>query len=612
MRFLATLFAACALLFAAAPAAAKSYAVDRIENDVVVDSDGTLRITEQITFRYKGRYKFAYRNIPLKPGERLSDVRVSEGGTEYVQSRSKRAGNFRVEPREGEQRITWYYRARNESRTFTIRYALSGSAKRHPDVAEVYVQFVGDQWDRPIGEVRSRLHLPDGVDPADVRAWAQGPLHGSVSGVGTRELVFAVAPLPAHTFWEGRVVMSQNTFGALPVVGTVPRLETILAEEAAWVREANLRRESDRLRAAEEAREAAEREAKRIPFLIIASGLGVLAMGVWFLIYLPHGKPHEVSPRTAPGEVPGAPSPALLSYLLHRSVRTPAVVATLLDLAQRGYFEIREKPVVRSGSLGRSSTESDFLFERTKKNASDLAPHESDLLSVLLSEAGGAQGFSMSQLKRVAGKNPTAFHRWFAAWSKRVQEAGTRAQWFEPYPVLPMALNAIMGVAVAIAGLFMCAYTDSPVGIPAIIGGVLQAFLTGALARRTPEGQRLSLEWSTFKRHLQSIAKGNGPVTLDSRSWGRYLAAAVVFGMHKEVLPSLRFAGGDGRDGVYPVWFHAVVFSDSRHGHSNLGASLTSMVDAVSSSVTSVSGTSGGGASAGGGGGSGGGGGGAG
>jgi uncharacterized membrane protein len=197
------------------------------------------------------------------------------------------------------------------------------------------------------------------------------------------------------------------------------------------------------------------------------------------------------------------------------------------------------------------------------------------------------------------------------AWNKGVEQAGKEAKFFEPYPARPMVLNAIMGVFIALSGLFMCLYTDSPVGLPAIIGGMLQAMLTPVLTRRTEKGRRLILEWKAFKRHLVSITKGLGPVTLDSQSWGRYLAAALIFGMHKKLLPALRVTTPDGRGAVYPVWYHAAVHGDSGDGLAGLSAGFSSMVEAVSSTVSSASGTSSGGASGGGGGGSGGGGGGA-
>ncbi|MBP2680700.1 MAG: hypothetical protein H6Q78_563, partial [Candidatus Krumholzibacteriota bacterium] len=95
--------------------------------------------------------------------------------------------------------------------------------------------------------------------------------------------------------------------------------------------------------------------------------------------------------------------------------------------------------------------------------------------------------------------------------------------------------------------------------------------------------------------------------TLASRDWARYLAAAVVFGLHKKVVPVIRTGEGDGS---HPVWFYAAFGSTGDGGLSGLATGISTMVDAVSATASSAAGA-GGGASGGGGGGSGGGGGGA-
>ena len=612
MKTLMTAFlVGCCLMVARAPAAAKTYTVNRIESEVIVRRDGSIQVGERITFAFRGSFSFAYRDIPLKAGERLSDVRVSEDGVDYSMTGTEQAGTFSLEERSGTRRVTWHYRARDQQRTFVLRYTLGGVVKRYPDVAETYVQFVGDQWDRGVGSVQARLQLPGGILADDVRAWAHGPLHGAVEVLGDNELAFDVAPLPAGMFWEGRIVVPAEFFEGVPVTGTSPRLEQILAEEATWAAEANRRREALQGRMEEASRELARKQARRPVFLLIAIGLGVMGWGMWTRLFMRYGRPHHATPLAAVGEVPSEHSPALLAYLMHRTVMGSALVATLLDLANRGYFEIREQVLEKKNRLGRPKMESDFRFERTAKDAADLAPHEADLVEFLSTEAGDAGGFSMQRLKDVASKDASKFHTWFLAWSKRVGEAGKQARFFEPHPAGAMMLNALTGVCIMVAGILLCVFSASPVGLPAAIVGLVQALLTAALQRRTPEGRRLLVEWRAFKRHLQSIASALGPVTLDSREWGRYLAAALIFGMHKELIPRLRVAEEGAAPAVYPVWYHAALQGDSGSGLTSLGAGFSSMVDAVSSTVSNASGIGGGDASGGGGGGSGGGGGGA-
>ena len=58
-------------------------------------------------------------------------------------------------------------------------------------------------------------------------------------------------------------------------------------------------------------------------------------------------------------------------------------------------------------------------------------------------------------------------------------------------------------------------------------------------------------------------------------------AMAVMFGIHKKMLPNLQVTGGGG-EFAYPVWFHG------SHGHA-VGDSMSSFSTGVSTMVTSVS-----------------------
>lgn len=98
-----------------------------------------------------------------------------------------------------------------------------------------------------------------------------------------------------------------------------------------------------------------------------------------------------------------------------------------------------------------------------------------------------------------------------------------------------------------------------------------------------------------------------GPVSLSSGDWGRYLGAAIIFGMHDKLIPKLRLADGGG---VHPYWYHPILGSPGASNVDSLASladGFNSMVSSMSSTMSSASGA-GGGASSGGGGGSGGGG----
>jgi uncharacterized membrane protein len=607
--FVISLLALSVLLFSSL-SYAKSYSVESIRIDAIVGSDGLIRVREQIAYDFQGEFSYAYRDIPLKPGEELVDVGVGEGGVEFERSERRSLRTYSVSRIDDRGvRITWYYSAEDERRTFTVSYTAKGVVRRYPDVAEIYYKFVGEEWDRPIGRVDVEVTLPPSVERSAIRAWAHGPLYGTLRILPSAVISLNVAPLPAGTFWEARIVCPGDAFGSLGLAAPEPRLNHVLEEETAWAEQSNrLRKEQAEWREAA-AIDRERRTEKANGLLPVSILLGLAALGIWLQFFLRHGRPHAVAVHAAPGEVPSGHPPAAISYLVNRSVTGPAVAATLLDLANRGYLEVHETIIQSKSLFGRNKKQMDYRFDVVAKPLSELEPFERDLLQFVLNEAGDSNGFAVSDLRRAASKRRTEFRRFFRAWGKNVQAYCASLRFFEPYPVRAMVANGVCGGLIIGSGIVLSVVSLGYVGVPAIICGFLEVFFTVFLTRRTPEGQRLLFAWKAFRSHLKSVCRALGPVTLRSPEWGRYLSAAIVFGLHKKLMPNLRF--DDGREtGVYPVWFYGVDPGGVDGGMSGLASGLSTMVDAVSTTMSSAAGA-GGGASAGGGGGSGGGGGGA-
>ncbi|MEE9268705.1 MAG: DUF2207 domain-containing protein [Candidatus Krumholzibacteria bacterium] len=590
-----------------APGWAKSYSIESIHVEATVRGDGSLAIEEEITYVFNGNFRFAFREIPLKTGETLSDVSVSDVSGVYRRAGGESPGTFTMLSQGSKTKITWYYRAVDERRTFHFSYIIGGVVKRHADVAELYYKFIGGDRDRRIRELRVTVHPPAGMYKSDIRAWAHGPLSGTVEIGADGKVHFNVSHLPARAFWEGRILYPTDRFMDVPASGGGPALTTILDEERRWAEEANRRRQAHIERARQAAIERQRKKELGKKFMFVSLVAGAMGLFMWYRAFQRYGRPYRVKSHAVPGEIPSKHRPAMLSYLLYRGVAGPAIVATLLNLADRGYFTITETEREKKGWFGRTRKEKDYRFDLTEKRMADLDPFEMKLVEFMITEAGDVTGFTMSGLKKAATRKRTAFRKWFMEWMKEVKKLGKTMDFYEPYPVRAMAVNGIAGALLLGMGILFSTLTDSPSGAAAIAAGVTIAILTVTLQRRTKEGKRLHVAWMAFRKHLTKVGKAMGPVRLDSTAWERYMVAAIVFGMHKQLFPKLELIGDDGRR-MAPVWFYgganpAGTFDDSL---SSLASGLTSMVNTVSTTMSSASGT-GGGASGGGGGGSGGG-----
>jgi uncharacterized membrane protein len=599
-RFILGTALAAAVLFLPFAGVAKTYSVESIRIEADVMPDGLMRVSEHIAFDFNGRFSYAYRDIPLRQGDELSEISVGESGRRYTLATGDDPNTYWVSRSGARTRITWHYAASGGPRTFDISYITSGGVRRFPDVVEIYYKFVGEETEVPINGVDVLVRLPRSVDSDAVRAWAHGPLNGVVAILDSAAVSLSVSPLPAGEFWEARILCPSGAFESLPLASGEPRLARILSEEVAWAEEANRQRLRIAARAEADASKRLLRAKRKIQLMPFALLLTVAAAGIWLQFFFRHGRPYPVVSRVAPGDLPSAHPPAAVSYLLYRSVSGPAVAATLLDLASRGYLEIRENVTTAKSLFGKEKTRMDYRFDVLAKSATEVQPFERDLLQFVLQNAGDSTGFSVLSLRKAASRKRRAFTRFFRKWSRQIGENCRTLRLYEPYPVGAMVANGVTGAAIMGAGLLIIAGTNSWIGAPPMLAGALEAVFTVFLTRRTVEGQRLAAAWKAFRSHLKSVSRAMRPVGLASPEWGRYVIAAVLFGIHKKVLPNLRLE--DGRSGgPHPVWFHGSMGAGGDGGSPDFASGLSSMVEAVSKTSSSAAGA-GGGASAGGGG----------
>ncbi|MEX1357540.1 MAG: DUF2207 domain-containing protein, partial [Gaiellaceae bacterium] len=225
-----------AALVVAAPAQAKSFALPEAEVSVFVEGDGAVSVTERITYEFDGDFSGAYRDIPLRAGEAVTHVAVSEGSTGYRPGGctelgcTSPAGTFGIERSASRVRIVWHYQASSERRTFTVEYRLAGLAVAYDDVVDVFLQVWGDEWEQPLGRLTARI---TGQAPP-LESWAHPAyVRGTLATEGDVVVLTAV-DVPPGQFVEARVLYPRSAFGRTDGarVEEGNALDRIVAEEA--------------------------------------------------------------------------------------------------------------------------------------------------------------------------------------------------------------------------------------------------------------------------------------------------------------------------------------------------------------------------------------------
>lgn len=616
---LAIVLAACAVVWPWQTVQAKEFSISQVDIQARVESDGSLAVREQRTFRFQGEFSRVRQWIPLSNGVRIMDIAVSEGGKAYSLTTGpadeRVPGTYRLQETPDHVEVAWHFRAKDESRTFTLAYRLQEAVVAHNDVAELYWKCIGDEWEVGASEAKVTITLPEGASKQDIRAWAHGPLWGAISIESPTLITLSVAPLPAKTFVEARVVFPKALVPAATRTSSRDALLSIMQEEGAWAREANIARE----RAA--ARLAAMRRLGRLN-VYLAPAVAILALILWFaLIYRRYDR--EFTPEFAGDyyrELPATYSPAELGVLWRFGAPGPAdFAATILDLARRGYVEIEEHRAERERPIkaGKTAAHVEYVVKRTAKGKDDdMLEHEKALYNALFYTIGDTQAVTFREIEECARKLPGPFLALYNDWQAKVQAcAAERDDFFDPTAATGRLAGILMGIALLLAGAGAIALSVAllPTGIAWIGTGILIVILSARIKRRSKRGQTEFATWRAFRRFLVDFSSLHDAPVPSLRLWEHYLVYAVSLGVAREVIDQLKIVFPElATEGSGLVighgWLTSTAGSDLASCLTNLTSSLEHSILTATSESASAAGR-GGGFSGGGGGGVGGGGG---
>ncbi|HEY6635813.1 MAG TPA: DUF2207 domain-containing protein, partial [Acidimicrobiia bacterium] len=379
MRRLVRLLAVTALLLAPAlPALAKSYHIAGANVLVEVQDDGSLLITEHLTYDFDGTFSGAYRDIPLRGGEGFEFVSIGDESTTYQSGGcawlgcTSPAGTYGLDIQSGLARVVWHHDSSDESRTFQLVYRLTGVVRVYDDVADLQLQVWGDQWSVRADQVTARVVLPAGATEGDVRVFGHpygvdGETTLGADGVSPDLVATGVPP---YQFVEIRVLfppdLLTSSAGVMVIAGS--GLDIILDEEAQWAEEAN------------DARAAAGRG-------LLVGGAAFLALvgGAGGLVYLRYGREPRVDyDREYEQEPPTELSPAEVGALVTQgAVTEKQFTATLFDLIRRGVITAEPTQVDRVTWAGMRHEQITDLVLGLTDHQTELRDFEQSVMTVL-------------------------------------------------------------------------------------------------------------------------------------------------------------------------------------------------------------------------------------
>jgi uncharacterized membrane protein len=568
----------------ASPSLAKDYRWTQVLVEAEVLPDGTLQVTETRSLRFEGNYHFAYIEIEHKQIQGVDQVSVEENGQPYQQSTTEGPGTFSVTDNISATTIRWNYDYTDSERTWTIRYRILGAPRYgaigfYADMDQLYFQFIGAAHDKTMDLARVTLRLPVGAGQEELRVWGYGPMAGSGD---VKILDDRTVQLTAQPLWDGEFLEARLLFPS----GLVQKPADITRSTQAIL---------PQVLSEQQAQDAADRW-RRI-WLDLQYGLAIavalLVPLLMFTRWWTKGKELRLPPATA--MISGPPSglaPAAVDILWRQSATQKGLIATVFDLAHRGYLQMEQV------------AEGDFRLLKLKEADADLKPFENSLLgqlfgwgetSVLLSSLAHQLASSLSRLQKQARSYLEPFH------------------FFDGNPAQIRGFYSMIGSLMFLAGIGLFWLQVFQLGIGLLFASFFVFGFGIVMPRRSITGAREYAGWKAFEKYMLELEK-RPELKNSTRIFSEYLPYAVVFGIEQSWISSFverpSFAAPP-----WWLWVYAATYQGTAGGPSDFGRTLqhsfadfTSRVSTAFAPQSSNTSGGGGGFSGGGGGGGGGGG----
>ncbi len=586
MKIRAQILLVMVFLFALANGllAAKKYRLDKISISAEVNTDGSLSFEEERSYSFRGSFKWADYELPLNGIGPVRDFQLFEDGKQYRVASDEEPGSYELEQSEDDFYVRWYYRARNESRTFVLKYRVDNAITVYSDVAELYYKFVGEANKKTIGQVEVTLKLPEKAFHPTVRAWAHGPLNGRVD-FDNGEIFFDVAPLERRTYWEVRVLFPKEWVADATKRMEQDHLQQALEEEAVWAQQAN-----------EERQRIAERERFRKSNAELTGNLSIIlsliGFGLFVLLFLRAGKPLPVPyDQKIDANIDPQWHPVLAgAEYFNRNVGGNVLAACLFNLAERGVLHIEQT----EAHSNRWKQKFQVRVDRNKWRSmqADLQDFENSMVSFYFDElAGGSDTIDSKTIKKSRRK----MQRWFRNWQQIVKNH------FEGNPMLEKESKratftmALVSAFIIIAGVFLLVFISDP-GLIALIAGVILFGLSFTILRETYEVRLVRKRLRALRNYLKSFHLPANHYQSGNENMGRYLVFAIALGLNHKMIT--RMLGTLSQDDVVLFFPWYVALSGTNSSPADVAGSITAVISSATATVSSAAGA-GGGASAG-------------
>jgi uncharacterized membrane protein len=559
------------LVWLPATALASDYQIPGIEIEVEISEDGTLSVNEHRTYVFDGDFSWADYRLPRTGFDEITNIRVSENGHSYVHDNSESPETFSVSETSRNVIVKWHYEARDTIRTFTVSYELSGALVHGEEWTEFFWNYLASGREKSTDSLSVRLLLPEEISSDSLYAWSRVPDDRITIETEDGAFRFQGEDLTRNESVRVRALFPNRIFHPDVVHDIQPELtlENVEREELNIVRERF-----------EQAQREAFYASITIEVTIIIIGISFVGFLVLFRNF---GKRHSTGTLSDQETVmiPDQTPPAIIGRLLnHGQTSGHHLVATLFDLARRGWFVIQEKEKKKKWYASESSEFQISVPDQIP--ADELTDWEQQLVETVRSKMKSGN----LSFKELLKGHDSGMKNWYSEWSAMVKSAYQERNWIDRESYKGVALNLIIQVPLMGASIFMM-IAGTMFALAGLIFSTLMAAFSFAIIRRTKDGEEIFHRWNAYRKGLKNANR----YTLNMRLMDRHFIYATAFQLSEKEIQTVMESGESSSSEFVIPWL--ILIAGSSSSPARVASSVTTMTASGQSSFSGSVGGSG-------------------
>ncbi len=572
-------------LFPSRVFAEEGWQIDRFHSDIAIQQAGSVRVVESIDVDFAGLSKHGiYRDIPYvyqgQGDQTYTDIKVEsvlQNNASATYDSYTNNGYLRLKIGDGDKTISG-------KNSYTITYTAKGILRKVGDNDELYWNVTGNNWAVPIASADATVTLDKGDITRSICYQGESGSRDTCSTSLPGKNVAAFVTTRELPSYSGMTIAVGYPSGIIPIL-TVERPKSAWEKFIEWPSLATL-------------------------FAAIAGGIGFVfyrwykfGRDYWFgqnIFGTPdvHGSVKPIGSHeavTVEFTPPMKLRPAEIGVLVDERADTLDVIATIIDLATRGYLTITEIP--KKWMFGKV----DYELTRKGKNSVNLLAYESLLLESLFKTNDTV---TMSSLKE-------NFYNELKQVKEALYQEVVAKKLFPTNPETVRNNHIVAGaVVMIIAGALMGWFFSMEFifGIDLVIGllvfGLLLIVMAFFMPRRTAYGREVYRRIKGYKLFISTAEKYRQRFFEKKNMFNEVLPYAIMLGLTAKFAEQMKQIGLKPSTSSWYVGSHPMTSSYFASSMNDFSSSMSSAMASSPSSSGGFSGGSSGGGFGGGGGGS--------